>query len=281
LVTIPEDFDEAIGAAWDEARDAPGNLTKEEGRFLGLLAACIPARGTIVEVSNFGGRSTILLAKVAAHYGLGPIVTIVPSDSDVPTNTLSGMPQASYDHFVLCLRLAHVTQHVQVRRGLIKDISEPWEEPIRLLRIDGEHSYKSVKRDFDYFLPQITPLGIVLLHEVMNTFSGPIHVFLEEMLRSGQFGPAGVFGMHGWGQFRPQDGRDFQQRRSELEERVSELLPFVEGERAPRGLAKIRFKLKRMRVPRSRIRPRTWEEMLARSPEATPTNKQEQDSKSE
>jgi hypothetical protein len=280
VVTIPEDIDEAIGEAWDEAKDAPGSLTKEEARLLGVLAACNPAQGTIVEVSSFASRSTIMLAKVAAHYGLGPIVTIVPSESDAPAAVSGGKPQASYEHFVLCLRLAHVSQHVQVRRGIIKDSGETWDGPIRLLRIDGEHSYKSVKRDFDYFQPHITPLGFVLLHEVMNTFSGPIRVFLEGVLRSDQFGPAGIVGRHGWAQFRPQDGGDFLQRRSELAGPVSQLLPFVIDERAPRGLAKIQFKLKRMQVSRSRIRPQAWAELLADSPEVVPASKQAQNNES-
>ncbi len=280
MVPIPEDIDEVIGEAWDEAKDAPGNLTKEEARLLGVLAACNPAQGKIVEVSSFASRSTIMLAKVAAHYGLGPIVTIVPAESDAPAAAPGGKPQASYDHFVLCLRLAHVSQHVQVRRGIIKDSGETWEGAIRLLRIDGEHSYKSVKRVFDYFLPHIIPLGFVLLHEVMNTFSGPVRIFLEEVLRSDQFGPAGIVGRHGWAQFRPEDGRDFRQRRSELAGPVSELLPFVSDEKAPRGLARIQFKLKGMRVPRSRIRPQAWAELLSDSPEAVPVSKQAQNDES-
>jgi hypothetical protein len=37
-----------------------GHLVAKEIRFLGSLAACVPANGAIVEIASFKGRSTVM-----------------------------------------------------------------------------------------------------------------------------------------------------------------------------------------------------------------------------
>jgi len=78
MVTIPSDIQDAIEEAWQKARMVPGFLGENEARFLGLLAASTPATGAIVEIGSFKGKSTVMLASVAARYGLGPVVAIDP-----------------------------------------------------------------------------------------------------------------------------------------------------------------------------------------------------------
>lgn len=78
MITIPGDLHKVIDEAWEATRTVPGYLLENEARFLGLLAACTPATGRIVEIGSFKGRSTVMLAKVAAHYGLGQVVAIDP-----------------------------------------------------------------------------------------------------------------------------------------------------------------------------------------------------------
>src|SRR5277367_3548999 len=75
-VTIPTDLPRVLDEAWAETQNVPGHLEENEARFLGMLAACVPARGAIVEIGSFKGKSTVMLAKVASHYDLGPVTAI-------------------------------------------------------------------------------------------------------------------------------------------------------------------------------------------------------------
>jgi hypothetical protein len=90
------------------------------------------------------------------------------------------------------LKTAGVTEHVEFHRALSKDVSSSWKDPIRFLWIDGDHSCPGAKEDFDGFAPHVQPGGVIALHDALNVFSGPIRVFVEEMLRSNQFGSAGL-----------------------------------------------------------------------------------------
>ena len=75
---VPSDFRETLESATQLALKMPGFLGENEIRFLGVLAACTPAEGAIVEIGSFKGKSTVLLATMAKKYGLGPVVAIDP-----------------------------------------------------------------------------------------------------------------------------------------------------------------------------------------------------------
>src|SRR6266513_3487827 len=70
-IKIPADLDTVLNKAWEETRKVPGHLGENEARFLGLLAACVPAKGAIVEIGSFKARSTVMLANVSSRYGFG------------------------------------------------------------------------------------------------------------------------------------------------------------------------------------------------------------------
>ena len=85
---------------------------------------------------------------------------------------------------------------------------------IRLLWIDGDHTYAGCKEDFDLFSPFLADGGVVAFHDTLNTFEGPIRVFVEEVLRSDRFGACGFVHSISWGQFRPQDGSRYRSQRA-------------------------------------------------------------------
>ncbi len=267
MISIPPDLERTIDDAWQATKGVPGYLVENEARFLGVLAALVPAKGAIVEIGSFRGRSTVMLAKVASHYGLGPIIAIDPHNS--PILLPSGGEASSFDDFRLSIRAAGIEQHVEPHVAYSKDVSPTWTRPIRFLWIDGDHSYVGAKTDFDGFLPHVAPGGVIALHDSLSNFDGPIRVFVEEMLRSNQFGPAGFVHSIAWSQYRPGDGRAFARQRESLARRAARLIPFVEEGRALRGLEKIRYKLTRSRIPRFPLTYRAWADQLGSTPSET------------
>ena len=263
-VQVPTDLDAALDAAWEAAQDVPGFLMDQEARFLGMMAVCAPRDGVIVEIGSFKGKSTVMLGKLAERYGLGPIVAIDPHNfHNAELVEHRSTPGAtSYDAFLRNLEIAGVSRFVEAHRAFSGDLAATWSRPIRLLWIDGDHSYLGAKSDFDSFFPHVLPNGFVALHDALHEFSGPIRVFVEDMLRSDRFGAAGFVRSIAWSQFRPEDGPRFRRQRASLESAASRLLSFVVDERPLHGPRKLLYKLNRSRVPRSLPSPHQWAAIL-------------------
>jgi predicted O-methyltransferase YrrM len=261
-VNIPADLETILNDAWEETQKVPGHLGEHEARFLGLLAACVPAKGAIVEIGSFKGRSTVMLAKVASHYGWGPIVAIDPHDSPILLDHHANPEASSYQDFVDNIRAAGVSNHVESHVARSKEVANSWNRPIRILWIDGDHSYEGAKNDLDGFFPHLAPRGLVAFHDALNAFPGPISVFVEDVLRSDRFGPAGFVGSIAWAQFRPEDGHAFREPRSALARRASRLIPFVRNGNELHGMVKKRYKLNRFLVPHCAIDAGKWASLV-------------------
>ena len=118
------------------------------------------------------------------------------------------MPQQSptFDEFLASLKGAGVEHKVEFHRAFSRDVASNWNRPIRLLWIDGDHSHKGCKEHFNLFSPHLADGAVVAFHDSLNTFDGPIRVFVEEILRSDRFGPAGFVHSIAWAEYRPRDG---------------------------------------------------------------------------
>lgn len=193
----------------------------------------------------------MMLASVSKYYGLGPVVAIDPHNFNDPEfEKYRSIPDAStYDDFVRNLDVAGVSDRVNIRRAFSSEVAAEWNRPIRFLWIDGDHTYSGAKADFDGFFPHIAPGGVVAVHDALHEYPGPIRVFVENILRSEQFGPAGFVGSIAWSQFRPKDGVLFKEQKDALERVAARLVPLFKDEAKLRGSQKILFKLNRYRVP--------------------------------
>ena len=264
--TLPPDFAAASEEAWQRVRAAPGFLTEREARFLALVAAAAPGRGAILEIGSFKGKSTVGLASIAARYALGGVVAVDPFTAPSSTDPSLGGSASSYDDFCRTLAQAGLTDYVEVHRSFSRELASGWDRPIRVLWIDGDHTYRGAKEDVDLFAPHLADGGIVALHDVLHNFEGPIRVFVEEVLRSDRYGPAGFCGSIGWAQCRPDDGaaRRFRDARLAQARRAARLIPFSARGREVRGLAKLRYQLYRAAVPHAPVDPQTWAQLVSR-----------------
>jgi predicted O-methyltransferase YrrM len=246
-------------------RDAPGHLTEREGRFLALAAAAAPAAGVILEIGSFKGKSTVGLASVARRFGLERPVAVDPHTAPAATDPDLAGQASSWDAFMATLRAAGLSDGVAAHRAYSRDLAGTWSRPLRLLWIDGDHTYAGALEDFRLFAPHLAPGGIIAVHDVLNAFEGPIRVFVEEVLARDAFGPAGVCGSIGWAQFRPADGVAYRHERVALSRRAARLVPLVRDGRAPTGPARWRYKLLRALVPHDPPTPAAWMARVALS----------------
>jgi MMP 1-O-methyltransferase len=260
---LPPDLDEELEKAWLLTDRTPGFLGESEARFLGLLAACVPARGAIVEIGSFKGKSTVMLASVAAHYGLGPVIAIDPHTAPAVTDAKIAPGSSTFEEFISALRSAHVEDSVEIHRAYSREAAKGWNRPIRLLWIDGDHTFAGAREDFELFSPFLSNGAVVAMHDALHAYEGPIRVFVERILRSDKFGPAGFVQSVAWSQYRPDDGVAFRTDREQLAARAGRLLPFLANARPLRGLTKLRYKLARSRVPRAPISPASWSAMVS------------------
>jgi len=254
-VRIAEDLDhieEIVDRGWRLVSTTTGYLSEREARFLMAAAALAPAEGKNLEIGSFKGRSTVGIAYVTRELGLGKVVAVDPHTS--PASTDPDLKRAgqttSYDDFVTNLRTAGVFERVEIKRAYSHDLAREWKDPLRLLWIDGDHTYEGAKADLDMFKPFLQPGAIVAMHDVLGTFEGALRVFVEEVLDSDDFGPAGFSGSIGWAQFRPHDGARFRRRRKLLAVPSRKLIPVArKADRGLRGWNKFLYKFWRPLAP--------------------------------
>lgn len=254
VMELPSDFDSVVSQAWEQASAVPGFLAELEFRALALLAYCAPRDGVIVEIGSFKGKSTLALASVARRYRFGPVVSIDPHTAPSVTDPNLDGKASSFDDFLTTLRSANLEEQIEVHRAFSREVAAGWNRRIRMLWIDGDHTYKGTKEDFDLFSPHLAEGATVALHDTLGkNFDGPIRVFVEDILRSDDFGPAGFSYSLGWSQYRPLDGRCFRDQRERLARRAARLIPFVSSGRGMQGIPKLQYKVLRSLIPHSKL----------------------------
>ena len=260
---LPPDLEPVIEAAWVKAREVPGYIGYREFCALAMLHAGACGDGVNVEIGSFQGKSTIALAHLAAHYGLGPVVSVDPHDAPSGTDPALGDLPSSFDSFQSALRSAGVEQYVEIHRARSAEVARGWNRPIRFLWIDGDHTWAGAKLDFDLFSPFLVDGAIVALHDTLHEFEGPVRVFVEDILRSDQFGLAGLFHTIGWARYCPREGPRFRRRRERLARRAAWLIPLVAGGRPVTGFAKTQWKLFCALIPHKVPSLHEWARLLA------------------
>ncbi len=253
--------------AWGRGRGVAGFIGERELRALVMLAcgaalavgADDPA--VMLEIGSFKGKSAVALATVAQELGLPPLVSVDPHTA--PSATDPGLEEgSSYDAFLGALDVAGVRNWVEVHRKMSAEAARGWARPIRLLWIDGDHTWEGARADFDAFAPFLVPGAIVAVHDTLHFFEGPIRVFAERMLSDDRFGPAGFFHSIAWAQYRP-EGVRWQAGRAKLKRSAERLLRRVTPPQENRGLNKLRYKLAVARTPHAIPAPAEWLKLSA------------------
>jgi predicted O-methyltransferase YrrM len=158
------------------AEAATGFMPAPEGLALHDAAARYAARGPVLEVGTYCGKSTIYLAAAARAKGQ-PVITVDHhhgSEENQPgweyhdttlvdprTGRLDTLP-----HVRATLAAAGVEDDVIVVVGRSAAVARLWRTPLGMLFIDGGHTDVAATTDYESWAPWIAPGGLLAIHDV-------------------------------------------------------------------------------------------------------------------
>jgi len=182
------------------AEAATGFMPAPEGLALHDAAARYAARGPVLEVGTYCGKSTIYLAAAARAAGQ-PVITVDHhhgSEENQPgweyhdttlvdprTGRLDTLPHAR-----ATLAAAGVEDDVIVVVGRSAEVARLWRTPLGMLFIDGGHTDVAATTDYESWAPWIAPGGLLAIHDVFpdpaDGGQPPYRIYLRA-LKSGAF----------------------------------------------------------------------------------------------
>lgn len=256
---MPDGFEQFTTDLLTEMETVEGYLAPNEMRFLALMAACPTTAGEILEIGSFKGKSTIILAKSALLSGPAIINAVDPMTAPSETDPdLRGQP-SSFEDFTRNIADHDVSDAIRFHKTFSYELAKMWETSLRLLWIDGDHTYAGTKLDFDGFAPHLADKGIVAIHDTLHEFEGGARVFLESVLRSPNFGACGFCGSIAWAQFHTNahDADGYRDHKRVLATKLERLLPFLTRGNL-RGFEKKKYKVFRWFIPHGPVDPEKW-----------------------
>ena len=262
-IPSPGDFEATLASIHSRIVSVEGQLTSREVECLAWLAAHPTTRGEVLEIGSFKGRSTIVLAAASRLAGDARIVAVDPLTSPCVTDPALGRDEVSaLKSFESNLAAANVRSHVEFHQMFSNELAASWpkDRKIRLLWIDGDHTYAGAKRDFALFTPQLAEGAIVAFHDVLHHHGGPARVMAEDVLLSPNFGAAGLCGSIGWSQYFSDVKETQRWTRSKLGlyRQLSRVISYTAFGGDIEGLRKVGYKLARAFAPHGDFDSARW-----------------------
>lgn len=166
----------------EDVYQLPGMLTTAEVDCLYRLGQFNERAGVIVEIGSWKGKSTVALARGAAKV-TGERIYAIDPHKILPEEGYFEDTEAEFSANIEGAGVGHlVTPMVMTSEEAAKD----WNQPVRLLWIDGDHRYPAAKLDFTLWEPHVVEGGIVAMHDTIRK-KGPKKVLWEDVFRSARF----------------------------------------------------------------------------------------------
>jgi len=186
---------------WVRARRRiPGWLTGPDARLLYALAHHGPGQGAIVEIGSAWGLSTVFLATGAKCAGRERVYAVDPHTGDpwylqgiapprrgVVTRTVQSAAFSSQAQFEAVLREFCVDDWVEPVVLTSEEAARVVDTgPVRLLFVDGLHTYEGVSTDLTSWVPRVVRGGIIVFDDYFNRNPGVgVKPAVDELLASG------------------------------------------------------------------------------------------------
>lgn len=161
-----------------------GMISFDEALLLYGLAKQVKGGG-IVEIGSYRGLSTVFLARGSMDGSQVPVYAVDPHREFVGVlgGRFSSNDRTAFYKAVLAARCGHIAALINLSS---EQFSSHWKETVSLLWIDGDHSYRSVRRDFDCWNPHVGPDGLIAFHDAVDDKLGPYRL-ISELLESMNF----------------------------------------------------------------------------------------------
>lgn len=180
----------AVHDSWTLPADVRGNtihfpwtlMADSEVYAIYDLAAEGPGEGAIVNIGQFRGSSSIVMAKASKLKGREKLYSFDPLNFP---GTKDIFKKNNVDDWII------YTQTTS-QEG-VKEWGKREDRRIRLLFVDGDHSYEGCKRDILDWAPFIVPGGLLCVHDYCNfdaywsSFTGVIKGVHDALEQSGEF----------------------------------------------------------------------------------------------
>jgi len=190
-----------IGAALlGQARAARGFMPDDEGLLLHRAGLAAAARGPLLEIGGYCGKSAVYLGAAAAVHGelLFSVDHHRGSEENQPgepycdqavvdsrTGRLDTLP-----HFRRTVEDAGLEGSVVAVVGRSAAVASRWGTPLALVFIDGGHTEAAAQADYAGWTPRLMPGGLLVIHDVFpdpaDGGRAPFHIY-STALRSTRF----------------------------------------------------------------------------------------------
>lgn len=177
---------------WLAARSVRGWLRMPDAHLLYRLARSAEGSGKVVEIGSAWGRSSVFLAAGCRASSREGLIAIDPHTGDEWFLADAGIRRVnSYDEFRSNLKRFEIADWVE---PLVMTSDEAAAtvptQPIRLLFVDGSHTYEAVSRDIHNWVPRLVDGGVVVFDDYPNPDpTVGVRPAVDELLASGLVEP--------------------------------------------------------------------------------------------
>ena len=131
---------------------------ESQQRLAELVESVAGVDGAIIEIGSWEGRSTVAMANAAHPRQIHAVDTWLGSPGEVS----SGLAAERDVHAQFCANINTMTNgNVVVHRMGWRDFAVDFDEPIALLFIDAEHTYREVHDTIRWGWPLISAGGVI------------------------------------------------------------------------------------------------------------------------
>ena len=179
-----------------------GWLSRDSAWLLYKLAKWGPGQGMILEVGSAWGRSTIVFATASKSVGREKVVAVDPHSGDISLVKQGDTPINTHPDFLRNIRRFHVDDWVQPIILKSEEAAKRWDgRLIRLLYIDGWHTYEAVRADIEGWFPYLVPGGVILFDDYSADLYPEVKRCIDDLMTADKVRlPLKVFRRKAWTQ---------------------------------------------------------------------------------